>query len=454
MTGGDLTVPFEVAVTTEPDAPNSAHSLDELLGGLNVAVNDAATLRIQLSLNGSPDLGAEGYELAIDDDIAIRATTDAGLFYGVETLRQLLPATPSDAYTLPQLVISDAPQFAYRGSMIDVARNFLPLDYLKRHVDRMAMFKLNRLHLHLADDQGWRLEIMSWPNLTTVGASTDVGGGEGGYFTQDEMRDLVAYAAARNVVIIPEIDLPGHTQAALASYNELACDTVTNLSVYSGTDVGFSELCLTKPEVIYPFVEDVLREVADIFPSKYLHIGGDEIEDPLYPEFLAKVDEIIAGLGRETIAWEEASAGNLRTSALYQLWNDNFDIQPALERGNSLILSPCSYTYLDHGNYAGQPNTYTWCSQDGIPLERAYSLDPQSFTQVHGVEGAMWSEVVESEAAADNRLWPRLAAIAEVSWSVGDRRDYGQFTARMGQLRGHLDALGISYYAEPDLGWG
>jgi hexosaminidase len=219
-------------------------------------------------------------------------------------------------------------------------------------------------------------------------------------------------------------------------------------------EVGFSKLCLTKPEVIYPFVEDVLREVADIFPSKYLHVGGDEIDDPLYAEFMTKVDEIVAGLGRETIAWEEASAGNLRTSALYQVWSPSFDIQPALERGNSLILSPCGYTYLDHGNYAGQPNTYTWCSQDGVPLERVYSLAPISATVVHGFEGALWSELVESEEAADNRLWPRLAAIAEVSWSAEDRRDYGQFTARLGQLRGHLDALGISYYAEPDLGWG
>ncbi len=452
-TGGELVLASDALVVIDAAAPQGTLELESTLAALSIAHSASATISITLSLDGDPSLGDEGYALTIDDNISIRATTDTGLFYGVQTLRQLLPAAAEDEYTLPHIEVSDSPAYPWRGSMVDVARNFLPLEYLKQHVDRMALFKLNRLHLHLTDDQGWRLEIKSWPNLTVVGGSTDVGGGEGGYYTQDEMRELVEYAALRQIEIIPEIDLPGHTQAALASYNELACDDVTNLSTYSGVEVGFSKLCLTKPDVIYPFVEDVLREVTEIFPSEYIHIGGDEIADPLYPEFIERVDAIAADLGRKIVAWEEASAGEIRTSGLLQLWNDNYNIQPALDRGIQQVLSPCSYTYFDHGNFPGQPNTYTWCSADGVSLERAYSMNPQSYSNVMGVEGAMWSERVESIDAADNRMWPRMAAIAELAWTTEANRDYSQFAQRLGALRAHLDALGINYYVEPQLGW-
>ncbi len=450
---GQLPLALEARISTEATAPDSTLALDSLLTALDIAPSAAAATAITLSLDGDSSLGDEGYALTIDDNITIQATTDTGLFYGVQTLRQLLPATAQASYTLGRVEIVDTPAYPWRGSMLDVARKFLPLAYLKQHVDRMALFKLNRLHLHLTDDQGWRLEIKSWPNLTRMGASTDVFAGDGGYYTQDEMRDLVAYAGQRQVEIVPEIDLPGHTQAALASYHELACDDVTNLSRYTGTEVGFSKLCLTKPDVIYPFVTDVLTEVADIFPSEYLHIGGDEIKDPLYAQFIEKADAIVAGLGRKTVAWEEASAGDIRPSGLFQWWNDEFDLQPAIDRGNQIILSPCSYAYFDHGNYVGQPSTQTWCAPDGLSLERAYSLNPQNYSGVMGVEGAVWSEVVENPEAMDNRAWPRMAAIAELGWSTETNRDYVQFTERLGSLRGQFDAMGVSYYAEPQLGW-
>ena len=450
---GELLLTLEANVTMDESAPDSALALDSLLATLSIVQSSTASTSIVLSLDGDQVLGAEGYSLTIDDNIAIHAATDAGLFYGVQTLRQLLPATARDSYTLPHVDITDTPAYPWRGSMLDVARNFMPLDYLKQHVDRMALFKLNRLHLHLTDDQGWRLEIKSWPNLTIVGGSTDVFGGHGGFYTQDEMRELVAYAAQRQVEVVPEIDIPGHTQAALASYNQLACEDVTNLSTYTGTEVGFSKLCLTKPDVIYPFVTDVLTEVVGIFPSEYIHIGGDEIKDPLYPEFIERADAIVAGLGRKVVAWEEASAGRMRDSGLVQWWNDGFDLQPAIDRGNQIILSPCTYTYFDHGNYEGQPGTQEWGRAEGVPLERVYSLNPQSHSSAIGVEGAVWSETVESTEAADNRLWPRMAAIAELGWSTEGNRDYGQFTRRLGALRGHFDAMRIAYYAEPQLGW-
>ena len=355
--------------------------------------------------------------------------------------------------------------------MLDVARNFLSADYLKQHIVRMSRFKLNKLHLHLTDDQGWRIEIKSRPRLTEVASAISVSGKRGGFYTQEEMKDVVAFAAKYHVELIPEIDIPGHTQSAIAAYNELACDDVmqsppqnncedvvgdARLSPYSGICVGFSALCSSKPDLVYSFVTDVLTEIAEIFPSQYLHIGGDEVlneEAAAFPAFITRTDDIVASLGKTLVAWEEASKGTLRPQGLLQFWNDNYDIQSALDNGNHLILSPCSYTYLDHGNYEGQPDTYTWCAPKGIPLERVYALVPENYDQVVGVEGPMWSEKVDSDAVADNRKWPRLIAIAEVSWTEQPHRDYDSFVRRLSPLQAHLDALGVQYHRAKELNW-
>jgi hexosaminidase len=196
-----------------------------------------------------------------------------------------------------------------------------------------------------------------------------------------------------------------------------------------------------------------MAEVADIFPSEYLHIGGDEIKNPKYAEFIEKANEIITGLDRKMIGWEEASAGQITTDSLLQLWNDSYNIKPATDRGIHLILSPCSYTYLDHGNYNGQPETYTWCRQQGVPMERVYSFNPTNFSLVTGIEAPVWTELVSTEAALDNRIWPRLAAVAEIGWTLQADRNYAEFIVRMSNLKSHLDAMGINYYAEPQLGW-
>ncbi len=452
---GQLALGHYIRVRADRGSETALAALRELLADLEMTdeVNSAQTIRLILMEEEAEGLGKEGYKLTIDDNVVISANTDSGLFYGVQTLRQLLPATAADNYLLPRIVIEDSPQYAWRGSMIDVARSFLPISYLKSHIDRMARFKLNKLHLHLSDDQGWRVEIKQYPGLTAVGGASAVEGGQPGFYTQDELRDLVNYAASRNVVVIPEIDLPGHTQAALASYNELACDDVDNLEPYSRLEVGFSKLCLTKPEVIYPFVRNVLREITEVFPSEYIHIGGDEIKDPLYGEFIGRTVKIVNELGRSAVAWEEASVADLSRGTLLQLWNDDYDIQPALDQGIRLILSPCSYSYFDHGNYSGQPNTYDWCRAEGVPLERAYQLQPEDYSQVAGVESAMWTELVHSNEAADNRLWPRLAATAELAWSQADNRDYSEFLHRLSQLKHHFDAMGIGYHPEPHLNW-
>ena len=453
LQAGELRIARAVTVDATTVGPLARRALDEMLAELGIATGEAAPVRIRLQRVDDPDLGEEGYRLVVADGIDMQARTDAGLLHAVQSLRQLLPARAQPELRLPRVQIVDAPAYRWRGLSLDVARSFLPVDYLEKTIDRMARFKLNRLHLHLTDDQGWRIEIMRYPRLAQIGGASAVAGGRSGYYTQAQLRRLVAYAQARGITIVPEVDVPGHVQAALASYNELACDDEDNLAPYSGLEVGFSVLCLDKPEVVYPFVRGVLEEVLAIFPSQEIHVGGDEIKHPLYAEFVARVTEMVAAMGRTAIAWEEGSVADTRPDVLLQLWNDGYDIAPAVAKGHPLILSPCSYFYIDHGNYAGQPQTYDWCRKEGVPLARLYSFDPSPYPTAVGIEAALWTELVHTDEAADNRLWPRLAAAAELAWSPEARRSYAGFTQRMGALRPHLDAMGVAYHREPDLGW-
>ena len=449
----ELQIARAVALDVPADAPHAVRALEELLAALDLARDDAAAVRVRLKLEDDAALGDEGYRLDVGDGIDLVARTDVGLLHAVQSLRQLLPASAQPEYALPRLAITDAPAYRWRGLSLDVARSFLPVEYLEKHIDRMAMFKMNRLHLHLSDDQGWRMEIKRYPKLMEVGGASAVKGGRSGWYTQEELKHLVAYAQARGITIVPEIDMPGHVQAMLASYNELACDDEDNLSTYDGLEVGFSVLCLTKPDVVYPFVRNVLEEVLAVFPSQEIHIGGDEIKDPLYAEFVGRAAAMVKEMGRTPIVWEEGSVAETSPDMLLQLWNDGYDIAPAVAEGHPLILSPCTYFYLDHGNYAGQPQTYDWCRKEGVPIARTYSFDPTPFKTAVGVEAALWTELVHDDAAADNRLWPRLAAVSEVAWTPTAQRDYTGFTQRMATLRPHLDALGIAYHEEPDLRW-
>ena len=450
---GELRFAGAVAVDADEAAPNARRALGEALAGLGIASNDAAATHLHMQLVQDAALGEEGYRLVVADDVRLSAQTDTGLLHAVQSLRQLLPAQPQPDHRLPRVAITDVPAYRWRGLSLDVARSFLPLEYLEKTIDRMAFFKLNRLHLHLSDDQGWRIEIKRYPKLVEVGGASAVQGGRSGFYTQAELKQLVAYAQARGIVIVPEIDMPGHVQAALASYNELACDDVDNLAPYSGLEVGFSVLCLDKPEVVHPFVRNVLEEVLAVFPSREIHIGGDEIKHPLYADFIARTAAMVEAMGRTPIVWEEGSVADTRPQVMLQLWNDGYAIDAAVAKGHPLILSPCSYFYIDHGNYAGQPETYDWCRKEGVPLARLYGFDPAPFTTAVGIEAALWTELVHADAAADNRLWPRLAATAELAWSPAAQRDYAGFVQRMGALRTHLDAMGVGYHAEPDLGW-
>ncbi|MCF2947544.1 beta-N-acetylhexosaminidase [Paraglaciecola aquimarina] len=445
---GTLQLSQSVVLIAPQKASTAMPALIRVLDEINLKQDASSASKIHIQLVDEPILGAEGYRLIINNDIKLSANSDAGLFYGVQTLSQLLIKQQDSLFILPKVEITDTPTFAWRGNMLDVARSFLPVEYLKQHIERMARFKLNRLHLHLTDDQGWRVEIAGYPKLTEIGGASAVEGGRSGFYTQDQIRQLVKFAQDRHVTLVPEVDLPGHTQAAIAAYNRLACDDVTNLAPYNGLEVGFSKLCLTKPETTYPFVKDVLTQLVALFPSKYIHIGGDEIKDPLYAEFIGRATRMVEELGRTAIAWEEGSVADNNPDVLLQLWNDKYDIQPALARGHQIILSPCSYTYFDHGNYTGQANTYDWCRKEGVPLERAYQLNPQNFKQVIGVESAMWSELVHTNEAADNRLWPRLLATAELAWTEERHRDYPRFLSRVDSVIPILDRLNIKYYQD------
>ena len=275
-------------------------------------------------------LGDEGYELIITEDLlTVAAPKPAGLFMGIQTIRQLL----SDSIELPTLQnrsweiatgkIRDYPTYTFRSAMLDVARHFFSVEDVKRYIDLIAGYKLNTLHLHLTDDQGWRIEIKSWPNLATHGGSTEVGGGKGGYYTQEQYKDIVSYALDRYITIIPEIDMPGHTNAALASYPELNCNGKAT-ELYAGIEVGFSTLCVGK-DLTYKFVDDVIRELAGITPGPYIHLGGDESHATKKDEFIKFVNrsqEIVLSHGKKAIGWEEIAQSKLEPGVMVQFWSN------------------------------------------------------------------------------------------------------------------------------------
>jgi hexosaminidase len=417
------------------------------------------------SLNLDPNLeetlGKEGYNLDISSSVvSLEAASEAGLFYGIQTIRQMFPAEIEnkkvlEEIKLPQGSISDSPKYEWRGSMLDIARSFFGPDYIKKHLDRMAFYKLNRLHLHLTDDQGWRIEIKQKPKLTELGSKGAVKGGRAGYLTQEEYKEIQEYATARNIVIVPEIDMPGHIYSALMAYPELNCDEFGNIEPRLATPpqlfheytVGWSKLCLDKPE-IYDFVATVLGEMAEITTGDYLHIGGDEIEDERYKEFVVKADSIVRGLGKTTIGWEEVTQAQVDSTLISQRWNG---------KTNSVVNTPiiesiCSSFYYDHANIPGQEMTNNWCKEDGVSLKDAYNFKVKNPNTI-GVEAPVWTEMVLSNEAADDRFWPRTIAMAEVGWSEDENKDYKNFIKRLGEHGLRLDLMDVHYFRTPDVKW-
>jgi hexosaminidase len=367
LTAGDGT--FELSANTalyvpaaEPEVADIARLLAERLSaatGWSVRVLTAsgtpAAGGIHFTLGGAATLGEEGYALTVTRDrVSLGAAKPAGLYRGVQTIRQLLPpaiesATPQPGpWRMPCVTITDRPRFAWRGAMLDVARHFFGVADVKHFIDLAAYYKMNRLHLHLSDDQGWRLAIDAWPTLTTVGGATQVGGGTGAFFyTKADYTEIVAYAAARHITVVPEIDLPGHTNAVLTSSAELNCDGVAR-PPYTGIEVGFSSLCLRHPKTL-SFVNDVVAEIAALTPGPYFHIGGDEARSTdavEYVRFIEEVQAIVASHGKRTVGWEEIATVRLLPTSLVQHWDQGID-QRAIEQGAKVILSPAKKAYLD-----------------------------------------------------------------------------------------------------------
>jgi hexosaminidase len=409
-------------------------------------------------------LGEEGYELTVTPDyVKIAAPCPAGVFWGVQTLRQLFPPAVErperqpGPWLIPAGLVRDRPRFAWRGFMLDVARHFFGVDEVKRLIDLLAAYKLNRLHLHLTDDQGWRLEIRSWPRLAEVGGSTAVGGGPGGFYTQPQFAAIVAYAQERHVTVVPEIDMPGHTGAALASYAELNGDGLAP-PLYTGTDVGHTSLCAGK-EITYRFVDDVMREVAALTPGPYLHIGGDEAfhTDPDdYRTFVERVQTIVHSHGKLLVGTEEIAQARLLPTSAVLHWMSGLASQ-AVPQGVKVIMGPATRAYLDMKYDASTPLGLEWAGHVEVP--DAYNWDPATQlpgvgeSDVLGVEALLWSETVCSRVDVETMTLPRLLGIAEIGWSPREGRNWEEYRLRLAAHGPRLDAMGRRYYRSPAVPW-
>ncbi|WP_086721925.1 beta-N-acetylhexosaminidase, partial [Streptomyces angustmyceticus] len=445
-----------------------------------------------------PVLPAEGYRLAADPRWGVRITGGgpAGVFWGAQTLRQLLgphafrraPLAPGQAAVLAPQTIEDGPRFAWRGMLLDVARHFLPKDGVLRCLDLLAAHKLNVLHLHLTDDQGWRIEIERHPKLTGIGAwreRTKTGHRasplwderpHGGYYTQDDIREIVAYAARRHITVVPEIDIPGHSQAAIAAYPELGNADVIDTTALKVWDTwGVNPNVLAPTDTTLRFYEQVLDEVLALFPSPFVHIGGDECpkdqwkasaaaqariaelslagEDELQSWFIRHFDRWLADRGRRLIGWDEILEGGLAEGAAVSSWRGYAGGVAAAKSGHDVVMCPEQQVYLDHRQHASP--------DEPVPigfvrtLEDVYRFEPvppeltaDQAAHILGTQANAWTEVMDSQQRLDYQVFPRLAAFAEVAWSrlpAPADRDYQDFTRRMTVHYARLDALGVDY---------
>jgi len=428
------------------------------------ASNQVAANAIRLEISPSAQQNSdEGYDLTIaSTGVRIVGASAAGVFYGVQTLRQLLPWSVELRGARPHAIavatghIVDRPRFVWRGAMLDVARHFYGPRDVKRYIDLLASYKFNRLHLHLSDDQGWRIEIAAWPNLTAHGGTTAVGGGSGGFYTKQDYTDLVAYARDRFITIVPEIDMPSHINAALSSYPELNCNGVAP-KLYTGIDVGFSNFCLEK-EITYKFIDDVVAEISAITLAPYFHIGGDEVKTltpDQYKRFIERVQGIVVKHGKQPIGWDEIAHATLQPSTIIQYWRPDASITPP--PSTKLILSPANRIYLDMKYHEDTVLGLNWAGNVDVPV--AYEWNPATLlpgvpeTAILGVEAPIWSETLATMDDLEYMAFPRLAGVAEVAWSPQEGRQWSDFRMRLGAQAPRWTALGINAYWSPTVDW-
>lgn len=483
----------------------------QLQTGVTISVAEGkASSGIVLAID--PNIAEEeGYK--IDGNatmITITGKNPQGVFYGIQTLRQLITEVVAENgqkdYVIPSAKIEDAPRFAYRGMHLDVGRHMFPMEFIKKYIDLIALHKMNRFHWHLTEDQGWRLEIKKYPKLTEVGAwraetaigknfphayegATFKGDGKryGGFYTQEEAREIVKYAADRHITVIPEIDLPGHMLAALASYPELGNGTAPyKVAEYWGV---FDQILAPKEET-FKFLEDVFTEVIDIFPSEYIHIGGDEApkkewkesaqaqevikqlglkddtepnpvdgkkhtkEEKLQSYFITRVEKFLNSKGRQIIGWDEILEGGLAPNATVMSWRGVEGGLTAAKAGHKAIMTPGGYCYFDH--YQNEVDAETKQPYLSIccltTVEKVYSYDPipAEFTPeqaklIWGVQANLWTEYIHSPAQAEYMVAPRMTALSEVQWTPVAQKDYNQFKERLASIRNIFDKMNVNY---------
>ncbi len=437
-------------------------------------------------------LGPEGYELSVTTNgVMVRATTAAGIFYGTQSLLQLLPPeifsaqrVGTVAWTIPCVEVSDSPRFGWRGFMLDVSRHFFTKAEVEKMLDLMAVYKLNTFHWHLVDDQGWRIEIKKYPRLTEVGAwrdsigfglasnsatAYDAQGRYGGFYTQREIREVVDYATARHITIVPEIEMPGHSSAALMAYPQFACSNANILMPDKGG--VFTGVYCAGNDATFEFLANILKEVAGLFPGKYIHIGGDEVnksnwkhcpecqariqslglkdEKELQAYFISRIEKIVNEQGKNLIGWSEIREGGLAPSAALMDWIGGG--AESAGSGHDVVMTPTKYCYFDHyqsTNRAAEPVAIGGF----LPLERVYgfepmpeNLAPEFHTHVLGGQANLWTEYIPNLRKVEYMTFPRLEALSEADWSPKDERNWDDFKARAALNEKRLDALDVNY---------
>jgi hexosaminidase len=495
---GSFLVTQETPVVARGEAITEATKLiDALAPALGhrlrlIEESSAARSSIQLALESSlrRRLGEEGYDLeATPGTVVIRAAAPAGLFYGIQTLRQLLPPAicgrqeaEGVQWTIPCVHIADYPRFKWRGLLIDPARHFIPVPDVEQYLDVMALHKFNRLQIHLTDDQGWRIEIKKYPQLTQTGAGMDFtaigrsgkteGLRPGGFYTQDDIRHLVRYAAQRYITIVPEIEMPAHTGAAIVSYPQLGLypqklDALPPQQRWTANE----RVLAPRPESV-AFMQDVLTEILDLFPGRYIHIGGDEAniehwkkseemqglirklklkdEPQLHSWFIRQMDTFLASRGRQLVGWDEILQGGLAPGAVVMSWRGEAGGITAAQAGHDVVMAPTSHTYFDY--YQGPPATEPKAIGGDVRLEKVYRYEPipaalstDQARHVLGGQAQLWGEYISNQKHRLYMTYPRAVALAEVLWSPKDARDYEQFMARLGLHLERLRAWEVNY---------
>lgn len=459
---------------TDGQLDDIAHFLSEkieLKTGLRIPVNAAAEGLAQriIYINQADSLKAldkEAYQLYINkDSIILNAATSEAAFRGVQTLRQLIPEQSNDTlnehaiWPVPTGKIVDHPNFAHRGTMLDVARHFFSVKEVKKYIDALAYYKINVLHLHLTDDQGWRIEIKAWPKLTEIGGQTEVGGGKGGFYSQEDYKDLVAYASKHYITIIPEVDMPGHTNAASLSYPILhAGGKAEKPRIRTDMKVGYSSLH-TEKDTVYRFIDDVVREISALSPGPYFHIGGDEshvTKKKDYINFVERVATIVEKHGKRMVGWADIAAAGIDSTTVAQFWRSTENAEKSIGKGAKLILSPAKKAYLDMKYDTLSKHGLDWAGL--IPVDTAYLWNPETYSgipkeHILGIEAPLWSETIATLSELEYLAFPRIIGYAELGWSTPENRSWEEYKERLARQTPYLERMGINYYPSPLIQW-